>query len=87
MLDSAPQAAAAAATAAWGQPGPYVIADTSTATAAAAVAATGGASGGGDVFVVLRGLGCERIQSFILLDVKWSLQAQVRAQLCMAYLS
>jgi sarcosine oxidase gamma subunit len=81
VLDTAPQAAAAAAAAAgpdatWSQPGPYVIVDTSTAAAAAAAAA-GVGSGGVDVSGALRGLGCERMQSFILLDIKWSLQAQV----------
>lgn len=63
------------------QTGPYVVLDASTAATAAAASAAGGGGGGDgggvDAAALLQGFGCERMQSFILLDIKWSLQAQV----------
>lgn len=44
--------------------------------AAAAAAAAGGVAGGESS--VLRGEGCEVLRSFVLMDIKWALQAQVR---------
>jgi hypothetical protein len=62
----------------WPQPEPYFVLDASAAAAAAAAA--GG--GGGDVGEILMGSGCVHMQSFVLLDIKWSLQAQVRLRAC-----
>lgn len=70
-LTSAPQAAVDPA-AAWTRPGPYLVLDSPTATAAAAAAGSGVDAG-----ALLRSWGCEASQSFLLLDIKWSLQAQV----------
>jgi hypothetical protein len=58
----------------WPQPEPYFVLDASAAANAAAAAA---AAAGGDVGIALMGSGCVHMQSFVLLDIKWSLQAQV----------
>lgn len=76
-LQTAPLADTALVDAA--QPGPYVVLDAATATTATTAASAAGAGGGSgnDAFTALQGFGCVRMQSFILLDIKWSLQAQV----------
>jgi len=67
-------AGGATAAAAWAHPG-YVVLD-----ATAAVASVSGRAGAADAGVVLLEAGCLHTQSFILLDIKWSLQAQVNSR-------
>jgi hypothetical protein len=58
-------------------PGLAVLGSAGEAAAAAAAAA-----GGVDAVQVLRGDGCAVLQSFVLMDIKWALQAQVRGAPC-----
>ena len=55
---------------------PYVVIDAKAATAAATAAAGSTV----DAAAVLMAAGCVHVQSFVLLDIKWSLQAQVGRQ-------
>lgn len=75
---TASQAGGATAAAAWAYPG-YVVLD-AAAAADAAVAYVSGRAGAADTGVVLLEAGCLHTQSFILLDIKWSLQAQVNSR-------
>jgi hypothetical protein len=72
-VTDAPQASLSVA--AWSSsPEPYVVIDAKTAAAVAAAAAAGSNV---DAAGVLVAAGCVHVQSFVLLDIKWSLQAQV----------
>jgi hypothetical protein len=54
-------------------------------SAAEAAAAAAGAGAGVEAGQVLRGDGCEVLQSFVLMDIKWALQAQVRRLLAASW--